>query len=102
MRDDHKIHARRPDLATFDKKERSRPIIERDEKLDSITSSKNAGRSVNDDTGGDGNIGCKSIEAYSFPARECQLALIDFTLSHARRFYSSVGNPLGRKGLKTN
>ena len=28
----------------------------------------------------------------------CQLALIDFTLSNARRFYSSMGNPLGVKG----
>ena len=26
--------------------------------------------------------------------------LIDFTLSNARRFYSSVGNPTGLKGLK--
>ena len=26
--------------------------------------------------------------------------LIDFTLSNARRFYSSMGNPLGMKGLK--
>ena len=26
-------------------------------------------------------------------------ALIDFTLSNARRFYSSKGNPLDRKGL---
>ena len=25
-------------------------------------------------------------------------ALIDFTLSHARRFYSSMGNPLDEKG----
>ena len=25
---------------------------------------------------------------------------IDFTLSNARRFYSSMGNPLGRKGLR--
>ena len=29
------------------------------------------------------------------------MALIDFTLSNARRFYSSVGNPLGVKGLTT-
>ena len=28
-------------------------------------------------------------------------ALIDFTLSNARRFYSSMGNPLDRKGLKS-
>ena len=27
-------------------------------------------------------------------------ALIDFTLSNARRFYSSMGNPLDGKGLK--
>ena len=27
------------------------------------------------------------------------MALIDFTLSNARRFYSSTGNPLGLKGL---
>ena len=26
--------------------------------------------------------------------------LIDFTLSNARRFYSSKGDPLGEKGLK--
>ena len=26
---------------------------------------------------------------------------VDFTLSNARRFYSSMGNPLGRKGLTT-
>ena len=27
------------------------------------------------------------------------MALIDFTLSNAKRFYSSMGNPLGWKGL---
>ena len=27
-------------------------------------------------------------------------ALIDFTLSNARPFYSSMGNPLGVKGIK--
>ena len=27
------------------------------------------------------------------------MALIDFALSNARRFYSSMGNPLGLKGL---
>ena len=27
--------------------------------------------------------------------------LIDFTLSHTRRFYSLKGDPLGVKGLKT-
>ena len=30
------------------------------------------------------------------------MALIDFTLSNARRFYSSMGNPSGLKGLKEN
>ena len=29
------------------------------------------------------------------------MALIDFTLSNARQFYSSMGNPLGEKGLTT-
>ena len=29
-------------------------------------------------------------------------ALIDFTLSNVRRFYSSMGNPLDGKGLKRN
>ena len=29
------------------------------------------------------------------------MALTDFTLSNARRFYSSMGNPLGLKGLTT-
>ena len=29
-------------------------------------------------------------------------ALIDFTLSNARRFYSSMGNPLDRKGLRSS
>ena len=34
---------------------------------------------------------------------ECSLrALIDFTLSNARRFYSSMGNPLDRKGLSVS
>ena len=27
------------------------------------------------------------------------MSLIDFTLSNARRFYSSMGNPLGWKGV---
>ena len=35
-----------------------------------------------------------------FSSHECQLALIDFTLSNARRFYSSMGNPLELKGLR--
>ena len=30
------------------------------------------------------------------------MALIDFTLSNARRFYSSMENPLGVKGLTTS
>ena len=30
------------------------------------------------------------------------MALIDFTLSNSRRFYSSMGNPLGVKGLRRN
>ena len=34
-----------------------------------------------------------------FHSRQCQLALIDFTLSNARRFYSSMGNPSRVKGL---
>ena len=29
------------------------------------------------------------------------MTLIDFNLSNARRFYSSMGNPLAVKGLKT-
>ena len=29
------------------------------------------------------------------------MALIDFTLSNARRFYSSMGSPLGLKGLSS-
>ena len=36
-----------------------------------------------------------------FKPHECQMALVDFTLSNARRFYSSMGNPLGLKGLTT-
>ena len=30
------------------------------------------------------------------------MTLIDFTLSNARRFYSSIGNPLAVKGLTTS
>ena len=30
------------------------------------------------------------------------MTLIDFTLANARRFYSSMGNPLAVKGLTTN
>ena len=35
-----------------------------------------------------------------FPAEWVLRALIDFTLSNARRFYSSMGNPLDGKGLE--
>ena len=35
-----------------------------------------------------------------FPSKWVLRALIDFTLSNARRFYSSMGNLLDRKGLK--
>ena len=35
-----------------------------------------------------------------FPFEWVLRALIDFTLSNARRFYSSMGNLLDRKGLK--
>ena len=34
------------------------------------------------------------------PAEWMLRALIDFTLSNARRFYSSMGNPLDGKGVK--
>ena len=36
--------------------------------------------------------------------RNCRMSAhyIDFTLSNARRFYSSMGNPLDGKGLKQN
>ena len=37
-----------------------------------------------------------------FPSKWVLRALIDFTLSNARRFYSSMGNLLDRKGLTTN
>ena len=36
------------------------------------------------------------------PAEWALRALIDFTLSNARRFYSSKGNPLDEKGLTTS
>ena len=35
-----------------------------------------------------------------FPSKLVLRALTDFTLSNARRFYSSMGNLLDRKGLK--
>ena len=37
-----------------------------------------------------------------FPSEWVLRALIDFTLSNARRFYSSTGNLLDRKGLTTS
>ena len=40
------------------------------------------------------------VSSKPFSSHECQMALIDFTLSNARRFYSSMGNPLGWKGLR--
>ena len=36
-----------------------------------------------------------------FKPHEGQMALVDFSLSNARQFYSSMGNPLGLKGLTT-
>ena len=35
-----------------------------------------------------------------FPSKWVLRALIDFTLSNARRFYTSMGNLLDRKGLR--
>ena len=40
----------------------------------------------------------KHILINPFSAKD---VLIDFTLSNARRFYSSKGNPLALKGLRT-
>ena len=41
-----------------------------------------------------------SFSAFNpFPSKRVLRALIDFTLSNARRFYSSMGNLLDRKGL---
>ena len=37
-----------------------------------------------------------------FPFERVLRALTDFTLSNARRFYSSMGNLLDGKGLKTS
>ena len=37
-----------------------------------------------------------------FPSKCVLRALIDFTLSNARRFYSSMGNLLDRKGLSSS
>ena len=46
-----------------------------------------------------------SLSGYLFhplTAERAFRALIDFTLSNARRFYSSMGNPLAGKGLMAN
>ena len=40
-----------------------------------------------------------SVNALS--ALDALMTLKDFTLSNVRRFYSSIGNPLAVKGLKT-
>ena len=40
------------------------------------------------------------IDSQPFNSRRCQMALIDFILSKARRFYLSMGDPSGGKGLK--
>ena len=51
---------------------------------------------------------CAGSESSYWPAltpsrpNECSGAIIDFTLSNARRFCSSVGNLLDRKGLNTD
>ena len=37
-----------------------------------------------------------------FNSPKCQVSLIDFTLSNARRFYTSMGNASGVKGLTNN
>ena len=42
----------------------------------------------------------KVVKFNPFPSKWVLRALIDFTLSNARRFYSSMGNLLDRKGLK--
>ena len=41
---------------------------------------------------------CSNFFNPLFPKSDC---LVDFTLSNARRFYSSKGDPLGLKGLKS-
>ena len=42
----------------------------------------------------------KTVPIDPLTAERALRALIDFTLSNARRFYSSMGNPLAGKGLK--
>ena len=42
----------------------------------------------------------KTICLISLTLSLLQVPLIDFTLSNATRFYSSIGNPLGVKGSK--
>ena len=49
--------------------------------------------------GNEGNECLKHIEIKSVTAVGAHRALIDFTLSNARRFYSSMENPLAVKGL---
>ena len=44
-----------------------------------------------------GNTDCKQRLTLSLPI----VPLTDFTLSNARRFYSSMGNPMGLKGLNS-
>ena len=45
-----------------------------------------------------------TIHSVIYPLRSVGtlMTLIDFTLSNARRFYSSMGNPLDMKGLTTS
>ena len=38
--------------------------------------------------------------AVNFHRQKCKLALMDFTVSNDRRFYSSMGKPSAAKGLK--
>ena len=43
----------------------------------------------------------KKSRAKPFHRQKCKLTLIDFTLSNARRFYSSMGKPSAVKRLKS-
>ena len=45
------------------------------------------------------DLGLHYVPINPFPSKWVLRALIDFTLSNARRFYSSMGNLLDRKGL---
>ena len=45
------------------------------------------------------NVATDEVLCSPFNAHKCQLILIDFTLSNARQFYLSMGNPSGVKGL---